>query len=541
MLRSVAGGDQPPAFFFQPIHTSMTTSLLGTSFIGYSRSTGSEPQGNAVQPGTGTKLEPVYLSATPDEVEKAMGLASAAFPVFSNLSGKERAVFLRAAATEIEGVVEDIVERGQLETALPEARLRGETGRTVGQLRMFAAQIEEGSWVDARIERADPDRKPIPKVDLRSMLRPLGPVAVFCASNFPLAYSVAGGDTASALAAGCPVVVIAHEAHPGVAEIVAAAVIRAAQATGMPEGVFSVLYGGGRTVGQAVVKHPVTQAVGFTGSRAGGTALMDIAAKRPQPIPVYAEMSSVNPIVILPGALERGEEALAEGFFGSLTLGVGQFCTNPGLVFLPEGKGDAFLAKLKSLIEPAAPGLMLHAGICKAFAESKAAVAGAPGVETLATSHVEAASGQGSPAVFTVSIGDFLKNESLQKEMFGPATLIVRGTVEEIEAAIPKLEGQLTASLHATDAELAAHSSLVHALQQRAGRLVFNGYPTGVEVCNSIVHGGPFPSTSDGRSTSVGTMAIFRFCRPVAWQSFPDSALPPELQEANPLGIKRME
>lgn len=519
----------------------MTTPLLGTSFIGYSRSTGSEPHGNAVQPGTGTKLEPVYQSATPDEIEKTMVLAAAAFAVYSALSGKARAAFLRAAATEIEGAVEDIVERGQLETALPEARLRGETGRTVGQLRMFATQIEEGSWVDARIERADPDRKPIPKVDLRSMLRPLGPVAVFCASNFPLAYSVAGGDTASALAAGCPVVVIAHEAHPGVAEIVAAAVIRAAQTSGMPEGVFSVLYGGGRTVGQAVVKHPVTQAVGFTGSRAGGTALMDIAANRPQPIPVYAEMSSINPIVILPDALERGEEALAEGLFGSLTLGVGQFCTNPGLVFLPTGKGDAFLSKLKSLIEAGAPGMMLHAGICKAFAESKAAIASAPGVETLAESSVEIAAGQGSSAVFTVSISDFIKNESLQAEMFGPATLIVRGTVEEIEATIPKLEGQLTASLHATDAELAAHGSLVQALQQRAGRLIFNGWPTGVEVCNSIVHGGPFPATSDGRSTSVGTMAIYRFCRPIAWQSFPDAALPAELQEANPLGIKRME
>ncbi|RYD17103.1 MAG: aldehyde dehydrogenase family protein, partial [Verrucomicrobiaceae bacterium] len=257
--------------------------------------------------------------------------------------------------------------------------------------------------------------------------------------------------------------------------------------------------------------------------------------------PVYAEMSSINPIVILPGALERGEEALAEGFFGSLTLGVGQFCTNPGLVFLPTGTGDAFLAKLKSLIEPAAPGMMLHAGISKAYADSKAAIASGSGVETLATSTVDTAAGQGSPAVFTVSISDFLKNDSLQKEMFGPATLIVRGTVEEIEAAIPKLEGQLTASLHSTDAELTASASLVHALQQRAGRLIFNGWPTGVEVCNSIVHGGPFPSTSDGRSTSVGTMAIFRFCRPVAWQSFPDAALPAELQEANPLGIKRME
>ena len=519
----------------------MITSLLGTSFIGYSRSTGTEPCGNTVQPGTGTLLDPVYQSATPEEVEKAMALAASAFPIYSNLSGKARAGFLRAIATEIESVVEDIVDRGQLETALPEPRLRGETGRTMGQLRMFATQIEEGSWVDARIERADPDRKPIPKVDLRSMLRPIGPVAVFCASNFPLAYSVAGGDTASALAAGCPVIVIAHESHRGVAEIIGAAVIRAAQLTEMPEGVFSVLYGGGRKVGQAVVKHPVTQAVGFTGSRAGGTALMEIAANRPQPIPVYAEMSSVNPVVILPGALERGEEALAEAFFGSLTLGVGQFCTNPGLVFLPAGTGETFLSKLKSLAEAGTPGMMLNAGICKSFAASKASVASTSGVETLALSNNEAAAGQGSPAVFTVSIRDFLANGNLQHEMFGPATLIVQGTVGEIEAAIPKLEGQLTASPHASDAELAANSSLVHALQQRAGRLIFNGWPTGVEVCHSIVHGGPFPATSDGRSTSVGTMAIFRFCRPVAWQSFPDAALPAELQDANPLGIKRME
>ena len=519
----------------------MITPLLGTSFIGYSRSTGTEPCGTGVQPGTGALLEPVYLTATPAEVDHAMAHAAAAFPVYSNLSGKTRAGFLRAIATEIEGVVDDIVERGQLETALPEPRLRGETGRTVGQLRMFAAQIEEGSWVDARIDRADPDRKPIPKVDLRSMLCPLGPVAVFCASNFPMAYSIAGGDTASALAAGCPVIAIAHASHPGVAEIVANAVIRAAKLTNMPEGVFSVLYGGGRKVGQAVVKHPVTQAVGFTGSRAGGTALMDTAANRKQPIPVYAEMSSVNPVVILSGALERGEEALAEAFFGSLTLGVGQFCTNPGLVFLPTGKGEVFLAKLKSVVEAGTPGMMLNAGICQSFADSTAAFAATAGVKTLARSTTEAGPGQGAPAVFIVSISDFLKSETLQGEMFGPATLIVEGTLDEIEAAIPHLEGQLTASIHATDAELAANSSLVHALQQRAGRLIFNGFPTGVEVCNSIVHGGPFPSTSDGRSTSVGTMAIFRFCRAIAWQSFPDAALPAELQEANPLGIKRME
>ena len=519
----------------------MITSLLGTSFIGNSRSSGTETCGNGIQPGTGAVLEPAYMAATPDEVENALSLAAAAFPVYSQLPGKTRAVFLRAIADGIEAVVEDIVERGQLETALPEPRLRGETGRTVGQLRMFAKQIEEGSWVDARIDRAQPDRKPLPKADHRAMLRPLGPVAVFCASNFPLAYSVAGGDTASALAAGCPVVVVAHSSHPGVAEIVANAVIAAAQANGMPEGVFSVLYGGGRKVGQAVVKHPVIQAVGFTGSRAGGTALMATANARPQPIPVYAEMSSVNPVVILPSALARGEEALAEAFFGSLTLGVGQFCTNPGLVFLPVNTGEVFLAKLKSLIEAGSPGMMLNAGICKAFADATSSFATAPGVATLARSTTEAGSGQGAPMAFIVSVADFLKSEVLQGEMFGPATLIVRGSLEEIEAAIPYLEGQLTASIHSTVEELAAHPGLVPALQNRSGRLIFNGFPTGVEVCDSIVHGGPFPATSDGRSTSVGTMAIFRFCRPVTWQNFPEAALPAELQDANPLGIKRME
>lgn len=519
----------------------MSNQLLGTSFIGFSRSTSTAKCGNAVNPATGETLAPDIMAATPEEVERALQLAAAAAPVFSAYSGKVRGGFLRAIAARIEAAAEEIVARGPLETGLPEARLRGEMGRTCGQLRMFAALIEEGSWVDARIERAQPDRQPLPKPDLRSMLRPLGPVAVFCASNFPLAFSVAGGDTASALAAGCPVVVLAHSSHPGCAEIVACAVLRAAHSTGMPEGVFSLLYGGGRKVGQAVVKHSVTQAVGFTGSRSGGTALMATANSRPRPIPVYAEMSSVNPVVILPGALDRGEEALAEAFFGSLTLGVGQFCTNPGLVFLPTDKGDAFLTKLKSLVEAGAPGMMLNATICQSFADSTAAVAATPGVTTLARSANQAGPGQGAPAVFVVSIADFLKHESLQGEMFGPATLIVRGSQEEIEAVIPKLEGQLTASIHATTEELTAHAKLVSTLQNRAGRLIFNGFPTGVEVCSSMVHGGPFPSTSDGRSTSVGTMAIFRFCRPVSWQSFPDAALPAELQDANPLGIKRMD
>ena len=515
--------------------------LLGTSFIGFSRSTGTQPCAQAVNPATGETLAPQYTGATPEEVEKTLALAASAFPVYASMPGKERGAFLRAIAANIEAAVDDIAARGPQETGLPEARMRGETGRTTGQLRMFAAMIEEGSWVDARIERAIPDRAPVPKPDLRSMQCPLGPVAVFCASNFPLAFSVAGGDSASAWAAGCPVVVIAHASHPGCAEIVAHAVTKAAQETGMPEGVFSLLYGGGRTVGQAVVKNPVIQAVGFTGSRAAGLALMATAAARPQPIPVYAEMSAVNPLVILPGALAKGEAALAEAYYGSLTLGMGQFCTNPGLVFLPAGQGDAFLARLAELVEAGTPGTMLNAGICQAYADSTASFEGVPGVSVLSRCKAPSGHGQGAPVVFTVSAADFLANHALQGEMFGPASLIVRGSLEEIKRAVATMEGQLTASFFGTEEELATHADLARLLQQRAGRFIYNGFPTGVEVCSSMVHGGPFPATSDGRSTSVGTMAIYRFCRPCAWQNVPQSGLPAELRDDNPLGIRRME
>ena len=518
----------------------MKTQLLGTSIIGFSRGTGDQVAGHAVHPASGAQLEPAYLAATSDEVRHACELAGDAFPLYSALPGKTRAAFLRAIAGEIESVVEDIAARGPLETGLPDARMRGETARTVGQLRMFADLVEDGSWVDARIEHAQPDRQPLPKPDIRSMQRPLGPVAVFCASNFPLAFSVAGGDTASALAAGCPVVVIAHASHPGIAEIVGSAVMRAALATRMPDGVFSLLYGGGRTVGVSVVRHPSIQAVGFTGSRAGGTALMNVASNRDQPIPVFAEMSSVNPVVILPGALERGEAALAEAFVGSLTLGAGQFCTNPGLVFLPEGKGLVFMEKLAALISASKPGLMLNESICSSYRDATEAIAGIEGVETIGRGKVDAGTGEGSPAVFSVSLRRFLEEDRLRGEMFGPAALIVRGTIAEITASIPELEGQLTGSIHGTEGELADHARLVAALESKVGRLVFNGFPTGVEVCHSMVHGGPYPATSDGRSTSVGTMAIHRFTRAVAWQGFPDTGLPEELRESNPLGIRRM-
>lgn len=518
----------------------MSYTIQGKSIIGFSRSEGSDETSFAVNPASGQKLEPPFQAPGNDEVEKAVALADQAFPVYSALPGKVRARFLRKIAEEIEGAVDQIAERGPLETGLPEARMRGETARTTGQLRMFATLIEEGSWVDARIERAQPDRQPLPKPDLRSMQRPLGPVAVFCASNFPLAFSVAGGDTAAALAAGCPVLVKAHSSHPGVAEIVGDCVMRAAQTTNMPEGVFSLLYGSGRQVGMALVKHPVVQAVGFTGSRSGGMALMDAAANRPQPIPVYAEMSSVNPVVMMPDAVDERGEALAEGLFGSLTLGAGQFCTNPGLVFLPDGHGEAFLSKLKELIETAPSAVMLNSGICHAFKEATESFGETEGVETVAHAFTKQVEERAVPIVFSVNVRRFLEESLLHGEMFGPGTLIVRGSMDEIEATIPELEGQLTATIHGTEAELAGRPGLVAALERRAGRLIFNGFPTGVEVCSSMVHGGPFPSTSDGRSTSVGTMAIHRFCRAVAWQAFPATALPAELRDDNPLGIQRM-
>jgi len=509
----------------------MTTPLQGRSFIGFTRGKGSEPCGQAINPATNEKLEPVYHSATPDEIAQALGLAAKAFPVFSVKSGAERAVFLRAIASGIEARVEILVARTPLETGLPEPRIRGEAGRTIGQLRMFASLIENDAWADPRIERADPDRQPLPKPDLRSMQIPLGPVAVFCASNFPLAFSVAGGDSASALAAGCPVIVIAHHSHPGSAEIVAAAVIEAAQATGMPEGVFSVLYGGGRKVGAAVVSSPVIQAVGFTGSRAGGTALMKTAAARPQPIPVYAEMSAVNPVVMLPSAF-ADPSALANSYFGSLTMGCGQFCTNPGLLFLPVAESEAFLNTLRPQIEAAIPSVMLNSSIAAAYAEATAAVAAQPGVSVIARAAGSATPNAAPPMVMAVSTAAFASNPELQQEMFGPACLIVIGDSAATLSALDALEGQLTASIFGSAEEIASESAIVKRLRSLCGRLIFNAYPTGVEVCSSMVHGGPFPATSDGRSTSVGTMAIHRFCRAACWQNAPAALLPPALRDS---------
>jgi NADP-dependent aldehyde dehydrogenase len=517
------------------------TQLNGTSIIGYERGAAGGAALQGVNPATGERLAPVFHGATLAEVDAAARLAEEAFREYSQLPGRARGAFLRRVADRVEALGLPLIERVTAETALPAARVQGELGRACAGLRMFAGVAEEGSWVDARIDHAEPERQPAPKPDLRSWLRPLGPVAVFGASNFPLAYSVAGGDTASALAAGCPVVVVAHYAHPGTAEMVGQAVSKAARECAMPEGVFSLLFGADNEVGQALVKHPLITAVGFTGSRRGGLALMKLAQNRSVPIPFYGEMSAVNPVFVLPGALrERGAE-IAAGLAASVTLGVGQFCTNPGLAILPESaETDEFAATLQEKLAAVAPATMLTQGISAAYAEGLAGRQRADGVETLLPPRVGAPA-QVAPALMRTNAPEFAANPALADEVFGPATLIVthENRVEVLQLA-RNLEGQLTATIHGTDEDLREWAELLRILETRAGRLVYNGFPTGVEVCHAMVHGGPFPATSDGRTTAVGPRAIRRWARLVCYQGFPAEALPEELRDDNPLNIWRV-
>jgi len=518
--------------------------LEGLSILGAGRAPADGKPTPALNPATGVALGPDYFWATTTDVETAAQLAAKAFIEFGKWPGKRRAELLRRIAELIEANAAAIQERANQETALPLARLQGETARTCGQLRLFATLIEEGWWLDARIDHADPNRKPLPKPDVRSMLAPLGPVVVFSSSNFPLAFSVAGGDTASALAAGCPVIVKPHQGHLGTSELVGLCVQQAVKDCGAPEGTFSLLYGAGREVGIALVKHPLVKAVGFTGSRSGGRALMDAAAARPEPIPVYAEMGSINPVFILPGALKQNAEAIATGLHGSVTLGVGQFCTNPGLVFTDAGAASQpFLQKLDSLMAGTPPGTMLTADLCESYREGVKKFSQIPGVRQAAGANADAGAGnaQAGAALFVTEASNFLKNHALMDEVFGPSTLVVQCTSrEEMLAAARNLEGQLTATIHGTPEDLAANRDLLAILEAKVGRIVFNGFPTGVEVCHAMTHGGPYPATSDGRSTSVGTRAIERFARPVCYQGFPDTALPDELKEANPLGLWRL-
>lgn len=512
----------------------------GRSIIGFADGSVSGEAFRARNPMTGEMLRPDFYSALTEEVEAAVRLAHEAFAGYCRTSGRKRANFLRAIASNLEAIGAEIIERCGFETALPEARLKGELARTTGQLRLFAQLVEDGSWAMARIDRADADRKPIPKPDIRSMLHPLGPVVVFGASNFPLAFSVAGGDTASALAAGNPVIVKAHPAHPGTGELVGNAIRDAVRSCGLTEGVFSLLFDAGNDVGVALVKHPLVKAGGFTGSRSGGTSLMKIAGARPEPIPFFAEMSSTNPVFILSGALRENAEKIATGLFGSFTLGAGQFCTKPGMVFLEKCEAAANLAaKLRDSVNSAAAAHLLTSGIRSAYDTGIAARQTKAGVKLIANAHLD---GNGvGVALFETDAETFLRDSELADEIFGPATLLIQhSSREELLRIARELEGHLTATVHGTEQDLRDFSDLIAILEQKAGRLIFNGFPTGVEVSHAMVHGGPFPATSDPRWTSVGTLAIYRFCRPVCYQGFPDATLPDELKNDNPLGIWRM-
>lgn len=485
-----------------------------------------------------------FKNATLTEVDAAMNEAHVAFLSYKNFSGKKRAAFLRAIADEIEGLGDELVKTAMSETALPEARIIGERGRTTGHCRMFADYIEEGSWVEGRIDTAIPDRVPAPKPDIRKRLVAIGPVVVFGAANFPLAYSTAGGDTASSLAAGCPVIVKAHPAHAKTSELVAGAIKKAMNKAGMPAGVFQHLHGAGFEVGQALVKHPRTCAVGFTGSFLGGKALFDLANQRPVPIPVFAEMSSTNPVILLPNSLKKNFEQTANMLASSMVLGVGQFCTNPGLLFAVEGDGlDQFIKKLSSEIRKALPAEMLHEGIAKNYVKRLSETLSQKGVKLEVQAEAESKVGdkdQGRPTVASVQAATFLDNPSLAEEVFGPFSLIVRcKDMNELNTVMGRIHGQLTSSIIGEEEEIARHTNLINMLTEKAGRLIINGVPTGVEVCPSQNHGGPFPATTDSRFTAVGTDAIKRFARPVSFQNFPDSLLPDELKNNNPLGIWR--
>ncbi|NQU84178.1 MAG: aldehyde dehydrogenase (NADP(+)) [Mariniphaga sp.] len=516
--------------------------LTGKNLIGNTESGKGEKLFEAKNPATQKEINPAYSNATEAEVGEAVFAAKKAFQGYKSKTKDERATFLDAIAENILELGDQLIQRCMEETALPEARLQGERGRTVNQLKMFASVVREGSWVDARIDTAIPDRQPIPKSDIRQMQIPLGPVGIFGASNFPLAFSVAGGDTASALAAGCPVVVKAHPLHPGTSELVGKAILKAANETGMPNGVFSLVQGISNDVGMAIVNHPEIKAIGFTGSFKGGKALFDAANQRETPIPVFAEMGSVNPVFILPGALKEKNDQIAKGLVGSVALGLGQFCTNPGLVITPDSDdSDKFLQNLKVHNADMPSGTMLSEQIKINYSKGIQNLNKSEGVTQLSTSSGDEAGNKVKTQIFSAKYEAFEKNNSLSEEVFGPSTLNVStGSKNEMLQLAENLYGHLTATIQGTKEDLNEYSELVAILEQKVGRLIFNGFPTGVEVCHSMVHGGPFPATTAPQSTSVGTAAIKRFSRPVCYQDFPQSVLPDSLKDSNPLSIWRM-
>jgi len=481
-----------------------------------------------------------YNDASISEINQVMDAAKSAAPIMRKLSLSKRAELMNAIADGLEQSGDELLAVVMGETNLPDARVRGERGRTIFQLRSYAKACAKGDWIEASIDTAIPDKVP-PKPDIRKMLLPLGPVVVFGSSNFPFAYSTAGGDTASALAAGCPVIVKAHPAHPQTSELVADIIHKAVESVGLPNGVFSHVHGTSFEVGKALVMHPHTKAVGFTGSYSGGKALYDMANQRKEPIPVFSEMGSVNPVFLLTEKLAADPASIATNYAGSITLGVGQFCTNPGLIIgIKSDALDQFISSLAVQIGNIPPGKMLHPGIVKAYVEKRAEALAQQGVTLIAASSTEASADQGVPTIATTSGAVFLKNNQLHQEVFGPYSLVVQcDDAAEMLAVAHQIEGQLTATIMATDNDINSHVDIFDAIVEKCGRMILNGVPTGVEVCLSMHHGGPFPSTTDSRFTSVGADAIKRFARPMSFQNFADHFLPLELQNSNPLGINR--
>ena len=507
--------------------------LTGQQIIGASGAKGREAAFKGVDPASGKELEPAYGGADAADLERACALAHSAFDTYRETSLEARAKFLETIADRIVAIGDALIGRAMQETGLPRARLEGERGRTTGQLKLFASVVRDGSFLDLRHDPAMPERKPLPRPELRLRNVAIGPVAVFGASNFPLAFSVAGGDTASSLAAGCPVVVKAHPAHPGTSELVGRAIQAAAKECGMPEGVFSMLFGAGNWLGGALVADPRIKAVGFTGSRGGGLALMKIAARRAEPIPVYAEMSSINPVLVLPGAMKNRGEAIAKAFVASLTMGAGQFCTNPGLVLGAEGATlDSFCGQVAEGLSATPAATMLTPGIAQAYRSGVDRIAKNSKVKTVARGQVATAPHAGQPAFFATDAKSFVAEHALREEVFGASSVLIRcPDVETMRAILEDLEGQLTITLQMDPEDMEYARKLLPVLERKAGRVLVNGFPTGVEVSHAMVHGGPFPATSDSRTTSVGAKAIERFLRPVCYQDFPPELLPAVMRE----------
>ncbi len=507
--------------------------ITGKNYIGNQLKASGTTTHKTINPKLNIQNPTSFYQATLEEVNEAVELADSAFKVYRKVSGEKRAEFINAIADEILALDTELTDMYVLESGLPEGRAQGERGRTVGQLRAFADLILKDEWRNVTIDEAIPDRQPLPKSDLRKTSIPLGPVVVFAASNFPLAFSTAGGDTASALASGCPVIVKSHAMHSGTGELVASAIIKAAEKTGMPNGVFSNITGSGRVVGSALVKHPKVKAVGFTGSIAGGRALYNLGSQRDEPIPVFAEMGSINPVVVMPNVIENKSSETATTYAGSITMGTGQFCTNPGLLLTLAGdKTDVFIKDLAEKTVAIAPQCMLHPNIKDGFISNGEVVTSQPGVQIVGKIKENVKENFAASTICAVSGADFLANPKMHTEVFGPFSLVVKAKDQsELIEVIDSLEGQLTGTILAEKEDFPGLPAVTDALQAKVGRIIFNGVPTGVEVCESMTHGGPYPASSDSRFTAVGLGAIKRWIRPFSFQDWPTELLPNELRK----------